>query len=57
MTPEQEASVKATAAERAAFLVPTQKQITLDDLHRRVIALENHPALSVPALETEESNG
>lgn len=53
MTPEQEASVKATAAERAAFLVPTQKQITLDELHQRVIALENHPALKA----TEESNG
>lgn len=53
MTPEQQKSVDQTAAERTAFLVPTHKQVTLDELHQRVIALENHPALKA----VEESNG
>lgn len=53
MTPEQQKAVDQTAQERAAFIVPTQKQVTLDELHKRVTALENHPALKA----AEESNG
>ena len=53
MTPEQQKSIDQTAAERAASFALPPKPVTIDDLHQRIIALENHPALA----PKEESNG
>ncbi len=60
MTPEQKASIEQTSRDRAdehgiqtrqPGLLP--KPVTIDDLLRRIIALENHPALA----PKEEPNG
>lgn len=58
MTPdERRAELDRVANERAPSLTAPLAPITLNDLHRRITALENHPALNpMPALN-EESNG
>ena len=56
MTPEQQAALEATAAELAASLQPADRPITLESIHARLVAVENHPALSVPALDGQKEN-
>jgi hypothetical protein len=46
MTPEQQAALDATAQERAASLHPEKQPITLQSIHDRLVAVENHPALN-----------
>lgn len=55
----QRAAMEQTARDREATMKPPQPAITLESLHQRLTAIENHPALSIPQIqsETEESNG
>lgn len=58
MTPEQIAELERVAAERAGNLQPGTKSLTLESLHARLTAVENHPALNqVPIVETREYTG
>jgi hypothetical protein len=59
MNNEQKAVLDAVANERSGQLQPPPPAITLESLHARLTAVENHPALSVPALQPteEESHG
>jgi hypothetical protein len=57
MTPEQLAELDKVAAERAGNLQQETKPLTLESVHARLTAVENHPALSIPALETREADG
>lgn len=58
MTPdERRIELDRVATERAPGLAPPPAPITLNDLHRRITALENHPALNPTPKLNEEPNG
>lgn len=57
MSLDQIAELDRVAAERAPSLAPAPPQLTLSDLHRRITALENHPALNPMPILKEDTNG
>jgi hypothetical protein len=54
---DQQRALDVIAAERAASMKPPPPPVTLESLHQRLTALENHPALKHQITYQEQPNG
>ncbi len=57
MNAETQKALDDIAAERAVNMKPAHSPVTLESLHQRLTALENHPALQHQVTYQEQSNG